>query len=150
MLPVSAAPAASAEGVVQQRRWVALGDPASFQAVLSSRPVASTEHFVLHHAKLSTATDNMECSPVDDRLQVGLVVPKRHAKRSVTRNLIKRQARCAFDARTALMAGGNWVLRLRAPFDAKHFVSAASPALNTGVRDEIGRLFATVLLGPRG
>lgn len=133
-----------------QRRWVALGDPACFQAVLSSRPVARTEHFVLHHAQLSTATAGPELTPVDDRLQVGLVVPKRHAKRSVTRNLIKRQARHAFDARAAAMATGNWVLRLRAPFDAKFFVSATSPALSASVRDEIGRLFAAAPLALRG
>ena len=78
------------------------------------------------------------------------MVPKRHAKRAVTRNLIKRQARSAFDARSATMTGGNWVLRLRAPFDAKQFVSATSPALSACVRDEIGQLFAAAPLALRG
>ncbi len=137
-------------GVVQQRRWIALGDPASFQAVLSSRPVARTEHFVLHHAQLSTVADVAEQQPVDDRLQVGLVVPKRHAKRAVTRNLIKRQARSAFDARAAALAGGYWVLRLRASFDLKRFDSATSSALRTCVHDEIGHLFAGAPLALRG
>ena len=128
-------------GGEQKRRWAALGQPASFQAALSSKPVARTEHFVLHHAQLSTAGLDDVNPPVDDRLQVGLVVPKRHAKRSVTRNLIKRQARSAFDARAAAMTGGNWVLRLRAPFDAKLFSSASSVALSVSVRNELGRLF---------
>lgn len=109
---------------------------------MSSKPVARTEHFVLHHAQLSTATDGPEPMPVDDCIQVGLVVPKRHAKRSVTRNLIKRQARIAFDARSSAIVQGHWVLRLRAPFDAKKFVSATSPTLSASVRDEIARLFA--------
>ncbi|RZU00913.1 ribonuclease P protein component [Rivibacter subsaxonicus] len=132
------------------RRWIALGDPSAFAAALSSRPVARTEHFVLHHAQLSTSTVSADAKPVEDTLQVGLVVPKRHARRAVTRNLIKRQARSAFDARAAALAAGNWVLRLRAPFDPKHFVSARSPALRASVRDEVGRLFAALPGGPRG
>ena len=104
---------------------------------------------MLHHAQLSTAGLDDVNPPVDDRLQVGLVVPKRHAKRSVTRNLIKRQARSAFDARAAAMTGGNWVLRLRAPFDAKLFSSASSVALSVSVRNELGRLFQAAPLTAR-
>jgi ribonuclease P protein component len=132
------------------RRWVALSDPAAFQAAMSSRPVARSEHFVLHHAQLSTAGPEPVAAPVDDRLLVGLVVPKRHARRAATRNLIKRQARSAFDARSPLMAGGRWVLRLRAPFDRQQFKSAASAALQVCVRDEIGRLFQAAPLAVRG
>lgn len=88
--------------------------------------------------------------PVDDLLKVGLVVPKRYAKRSVTRNLIKRQARSAFDSRSAVIAQGHWVLRLRAPFDAKRFVSAKSRTLSASVRDEIDRLFTAAPSALRG
>jgi ribonuclease P protein component len=127
-------------GAAPTRSWIALGDPAAFQAALSTRPVARSEHFVLHHAQLSTANDRPEAKAVEECMAVGLVVPKRHARRAVTRNLIKRQARSAFDARAASMRAGHWVLRLRAPYDPKQFVSAASPALRGSVRDELARL----------
>ncbi|MEN9544268.1 MAG: hypothetical protein RLZZ598_1101 [Pseudomonadota bacterium] len=126
------------------RRWTALGDPGAFTAALSSRPVARTEHFVLHHTQLSTDKASLDVKAVEDTFQVGWVVPKRHARRAVTRNLIKRQARSAFDARAAGLAAGNWVLRLRAPFDPRHFVSAKSNALRASVRDELSWLFAVV------
>ena len=69
---------------------------------------------------------------------LGLVVPKKHARRAVTRNLIKRQMR-AVVAGTALPAG-LWVLRLKAPFDRKLFTSPASAALQQVAHDELQQL----------
>lgn len=81
---------------------------------------------------------------------LGLVVPKRHARRAVTRNLVKRQMRAVMTgvvvaAATAGqpvcgLARGLWVLRLKAPFDRGMFRSAASAALRVAVRDELGQL----------
>lgn len=75
---------------------------------------------------------------------LGSVVPKRHAKRAVTRNLIKREIRAALlrqsvPGRTPLRAG-LWVVRLRAPFDRLVFASAASAALRAAARVEINTL----------
>ncbi len=75
-----------------------------------------------------------------------MVVPKRHAKRSVTRNLIKRQIRSV--VATSLgrnrgaealngLAPGLWVVRLRAPIDRKLYPSAASDALRRQLHDEL-------------
>jgi ribonuclease P protein component len=70
----------------------------------------------------------------------GAVVPKRHARRSVTRTLLKRQIRAAVERHLAVMGSGLCVIRLRAPFDRKTFVSAASDALKRCAREELDAL----------
>jgi ribonuclease P protein component len=76
-------------------------------------------------------------------LWIGCVVPKRNARRSVTRALIKRQIRAAFASTAAAgLAPGLWVVRLRAPFDPRQFPSAASDALRATVRLELQELVA--------
>jgi len=81
--------------------------------------------------------------PVDDSPAghwLGTVVPKRLAKRSVTRNLLKRQMRNAMLAHAAALPAGLWVLRLRSPFAREQFVSAASQALRQAAGAELGQL----------
>ena len=73
---------------------------------------------------------------------LGLVVPKRHARRSVTRSLLKRQMRSVARSTGADLADGLWVVRLRAPFDRAAFPSAASTALQRAARAELVQLFA--------
>ncbi len=72
---------------------------------------------------------------------LGLVVPKRHARRAVTRSLLKRQIRVAMRRHAPLVAPGVWVVRLRSPLDRKTFVSAASAALKHSVAAELDMLF---------
>jgi len=72
----------------------------------------------------------------------GAVVPKRHARRSVTRTLLKRQIRAAMSVQQDALARGLWVVRLRAPFDRTVFPSAASDALKCAARDELEQLLA--------
>jgi ribonuclease P protein component len=82
-------------------------------------------------------------SNVSNGIWLGLVVPKRHAKRSVTRQLLKRHMRaavCEQQALTRPLAHGLWVLRLRAAFDVKQFPSAASTALAQEARQELVEL----------
>ena len=79
------------------------------------------------------------------RVWLGTVVPKRHARRAVTRSLIKRQVRSAvqrLDATRQPLAPGLWVVRLRAPFDRAVFTSAASAALRGAAREELDALLA--------
>ena len=74
---------------------------------------------------------------------LGLVVPKRHAKRSVTRQLLKRQMRAVVrdhQDSTPRLTHGLWVLRLRAAFDVKQYPSAASTALAQEARQELVEL----------
>lgn len=113
--------------------------------------------------KLSTGTEQACPRVVDDlpaagratrfapRIWLGTVVPRRHARRAVTRNLIKRQVRSAFervDASQPQLAPGLWVVRLRAPFDRSALRSAASVALRCAARDELDALLAQCRASP--
>lgn len=119
---------------------------------MSVRPCARSVHFMVHHrldAQMSTAPAASAPELVDDcaasaTCRLGLVVPKRHAKRAATRNLIKRAVRERARGAIEVLPAGDWVVRLRAPFDRKHFVSAQSPALAEAVRVELGLLFADI------
>lgn len=96
--------------------------------------------------ELSTGVVGPEAGAVDRSTpaapgRLGLVVPKRWAKRAVTRNLIRRQARAVWSDRQAALPAGDWVLRLKTAIDKKAFPSAASPALNRDLRDELASLF---------
>lgn len=104
---------------------------------------------------LNAPGDKSSLAGADDRLPIeqlplaagfwlGMVVPKRHAKRSVTRSLMKRQIRAAVAASSAAMPSGLWVVRLRAPFDRALFPSAASTALLAVVRAELDQLLQRV------
>lgn len=121
---------------------------AQFPAAMAAPRRAQGPHFAIHHAgpptvDLSTAGAPARGRSVDD-CGWGWVVPKRHARRAVTRNLIRRQLREALRRHAPQLDDGLWLLRLRAGFDAAQFTSAASPALRRAVRSEIDGLLARV------
>ena len=109
---------------------------AQFQAVLAGGTLARTHHFALHHVALASAGESL--FPVVDAW-LGAMVPKRWAKRAVTRNAIKRQI-YAVSVSSKLLPQAH-VVRLRATFDRKQFLSATSDALKTAVREELIKLF---------
>ena len=75
---------------------------------------------------------------------LGAMVPKRWAKRAVTRNTIKRQIyTVSAEFESALLPFGH-VVRLRSAFDRAQFISATSDALKIAVRDELMDLFSAV------
>ena len=115
--------------------------------------------------KLSTSVEPVFQQAVDDRhrsnpppaptrrVWLGTVVPKRHARRAVTRNLIKREIRGAarrLASGAQSLASGLWVVRLRAPFDRAVFASAASVALRSAARQEIEALLSQCRARPAG
>lgn len=79
---------------------------------------------------------------------LGAMVPKRWARRAVTRNSIRRQIYAVAQGLPVLpeqaspLPPAAHVVRLRAAFDRKHYVSADSPALRQAVRAELLQLFA--------
>lgn len=107
--------------------------------------VSRTPHFVLHRGPLD-AMSSAGPAPqalfvVRDQAWMGAVVPKRWAKRAVTRNGIKRQiynVSAAFEDRLPAAAH---VVRLRMDFARKEFPSAWSEALKVVVRAELQQLF---------
>ena len=68
------------------------------------------------------------------------MVPKRWAKRAVTRNAIKRQIYNVSGAVETTLPHAAHVVRLRAGFDRKQFVSATSEKLKAAVRAELQQL----------
>jgi ribonuclease P protein component len=141
-----------------------------FHRALGTRPLARTAHFALHllprvsevlDTQLSTGAGEAVAALVDEcsdaslpagasAWRLGLVLPKKQAKRSVTRSLIRHQAREALRRHApGVWAQGRhgaevdgWVVRLKAPFDRKLFPSAASAALGLAVRSELDELWA--------
>jgi ribonuclease P protein component len=120
-----------------------------FQAVLAGSTLARTVHFALHCCALEEAVAVVH-NPVLPALfpisgvWMGAMVPKRWAKRSVTRNAIKRQIyNVSADLEPQLSVRAH-VVRLRATFDRTQFVSASSDALKTAVRTELQLLFSRV------
>jgi ribonuclease P protein component len=143
-----------------------------FERVMATPGHARSKHFILQYLdgspsflsealfqmqseiELSTDPTLKPLSSVDDSkfggcflgqkmLWLGLVVPKRHAKRAVTRSLLKRQMRTAVvrQQQQALpLKNGLWVLRLRAVFEVSMFKSAASTALIQAASNELQEL----------
>ena len=126
---------------------------AQFQAVLAGATVSRSAHFALHRLDLGAApaAAPSPTGPESERPQalfavrdiwLGAMVPKRWAKRAVTRNAIKRQiynVSSAFESRLPVAAH---VVRLRSGFDRAQFISASSERLKQAVRAELEQLFA--------
>ena len=101
--------------------------------------VCKTPHFVLHRWNPALAP---EAAPfVEGRLLLEALTPKRWAKRAVTRNLIKRQIYEVSALYAHELTPTAHVVRLRAEFDKRHFVSASSLALKKAARGELTQLF---------
>jgi ribonuclease P protein component len=75
---------------------------------------------------------------------LGAMVPKRWAKRAVTRNAIKRQIYNVSQQFEPSLKAAAHVVRLRSTFDRTLFLSATSDALKAAVRAELVQLFSSV------
>ena len=134
-----------------------------FQATMSAGTIARTPHFALHRMALVEMSKDVAADPRTgpgsndpqalfgiggerEQAWLGAMVPKRWARRSVTRHLLRRQVYAvASDFAAQLPGGSAYVVRLRAEFDRKHFVSASSEPLRQAVRGELQRLFGYAL-----
>lgn len=129
---------------------------AQFQWVMAGPPVVKTAHFALHLAAAPAATP----APADGSVPagassrplfvgagpwVGVVIPKRWAKRAVTRNMVKRQIYALAQERLPVLPCAALVVRLRSGFDRKQFISATSDALKAAVRTELQQLYGRLL-----
>jgi ribonuclease P protein component len=127
-----------------------------FQAVLAGSVIAKTEHFVLHRNSLepiealapqaAPGADEHKAKsgdlavprlfPAPD-VWIGAMVPKRWAKRAVTRNTIKRQIYTVSADTMHNFPQAAFLVRLRREFSRKEFVSATSAQLKEAVRAEV-------------
>jgi ribonuclease P protein component len=76
------------------------------------------------------------------------MVPKRWARRAVTRNAIKRQIYNVSERFGERLPVAAHVVRLRTAFDRKLFISATSDQLKLAVRLELEQLFERAALQP--
>jgi ribonuclease P protein component len=129
---------------------------AQFQAVMAGGTVSRTAHFVLHRSALeflmptapatthATSARSLSVAAPVCEVWMGALVPKRWARRAVTRNAIKRQIySVSADFEPRLPAAAH-VVRLRAGFDRTLFISATSTELKRAVRIELQQLFSRV------
>ena len=102
--------------------------------------MARTPHFALHRCALEARPDVAPLFDTTDDVWMGAMVPKRWTKRAVTRNAIRRQIDNVGDAADTALPHAAHVVRLRAAFDRKEFVSATSEKLKVAVRAELQQL----------
>jgi ribonuclease P protein component len=116
---------------------------AQFQVVMNASKVCSTPHFVLHQWQPDVSKKpNLEFKGlIPQELVLGALIPKRWAKRSVTRHLIKRQIFNVSEQFAMRLPATSYVVRLRSSFDNRQFISASSQALKLAVRQELTQLF---------
>jgi ribonuclease P protein component len=143
--------------------------------MLQAPVVARSTHFVVHHQAqpassptrqrpgqvvqgFSTELNPQNPQTVDNSADMkavmavlGVMVPKRHAKRAVTRNLVKRLVRSVWQVQFRSypqpqndVAGpqgarlqGTWLVRLRQPIHRNNFPSASSDALRNTLHAEL-------------
>ncbi len=133
-----------------------------FKRLLAAPAWSRSAHFAVHHSPggpggavapadgpvgedLSTGAVHNDDGSVDDSGAthwIGVVLPKRLARRAVTRNLLRRQIKAAIGRHAGALPGGLWVVRLRAGFDRAEFRSAASDPLRRAARAELDMAFA--------
>lgn len=114
--------------------------------------VSRTAHFVLHRAALGGAAGpdpvgrgdagTPALFAIQDEPWIGAVVPKRWAKRAVTRNGIRRQIYSVSASFASRLPAAAHVVRLRMDFARTQFTSAWSDPLARAVRGELQQLFA--------
>lgn len=150
------------------QRVACLVDATDFERLMRTPVWQRSAHFAVHHLAqspsalgrqraralasqlLSTDDVSQGAQAVDDSptgTWLGCVVPKRHARRAVTRSLIKRQVRALFQDSAAGLPHGLWLVRLRQPWPVAQYPSAASPALREAVRQELQLLLARCARG---
>lgn len=147
--PARPARAERALGIVPLRR------PEDFRRLLQRRPLARHAGWSLHGeqaapAELSTLGQSRVSSGVDDTcppvLRIGVVLSRRHVRRAVTRNLMRRLWRALLAATPAArLAGWSLVLRRTAAWDRTAFPSASSDALRRRLREDLGALLLSAL-----
>ena len=123
---------------------------AEFQAVLAAATLARTPHFALHGLMPSVGENPAPAlaqALTRPAARMGAMVPKRWAKRAVTRNTIKRQIYAVSTQFRNTLLPSDYVVRLRSAFDAQRFASATSPQLRAAVRAELTQLFARATQG---
>lgn len=115
--------------------------------------VSRTVHFAMHRNGLNVMVAGSagngrrkQTLLAQDSTRIGALVPKRLANRAVTRNAIKRQIFSVGADFGSLLPTVAHVVRLRAGFDKKLFISASSDRLRSAIHGELKQLFNNAVL----
>ena len=130
---------------------------AQFDAVLGNRALASTEHFALHCSERLDSWLGAAHQPANQPARVplaglqqpaiGAMVPKKWARKAVTRNLIRRQIYSLAEHQLPHRPALAYVVRLRRSFSAQRFLAASSVPLKNEVRAQLVLLLAQAQIG---
>ena len=121
---------------------------AQFQPVKAGSIDTRTAHFALHRvahdgvvAPAGPGSDGPQALFAVREAWIGTVIPRRWARRAVTRNTIRRQIYSVSASLQPPLSAAAHVVRLRTGYDRTQFTSATSPALKKSVRAELQKLF---------
>lgn len=110
---------------------------------MSHPPLVRTAHFALHMLRLDQlpADRPHPLFGASDLTWIGCVLPKRHARRAVTRNAIRRQIYAGMQRHGSGLRQAAWVARLQRGWELAACRSASSAVLRGQVRAELDDLF---------
>ncbi|HEX5806516.1 MAG TPA: ribonuclease P protein component [Macromonas sp.] len=119
-----------------------------FDVVLAGYPLVKTPHFALHMADTSAHADPHGVFP-GGGLWLGVLIPKRWARRAVTRNALRRQIYAVARELAPGLPPQGLVVRLRSGFSKTEFLSATSEVLKRAARAELLLLLGDPRLAQR-
>ena len=107
-----------------------------------SGPINSrTTYFSLHSCDRVLLGRLNQTEQIREQIMFGALVPKRCAKRAVTRNSIKRQIRAVVSSQTKLLSTKAYVIRLHKDIKFIQSKSASSNELKEIIRNDLNALF---------
>lgn len=112
-----------------------------FQIVMSASINSRTTYFSLHSCDRHLLANSNRKYTNDEQILFGVLVPKRWAKRAVTRNAIKRQIRSAVNRQNKLLHSKAYVIRLHKDLKSIQYKSAKSELLSEVIRNDLKILF---------
>lgn len=114
---------------------------------VQTRPAVALKHQSGEQAAPQNTAAASPGASLAARWWLGCVVPKKHAKRAVTRTLLKRQMRQVFESQAGGLPEGRWLMRLNRGFASTQFRSAASDALRRAASEELHQLLLNLSPG---
>jgi ribonuclease P protein component len=116
-----------------------------FQIVLSGEKSSRTAYFSLHSCERSLVGHIKGIQDPLKNILFGALVPKRCAKRAVTRNSIKRQIRSIVSQQTTLSSDKAYVIRLHKEIKSTLTKSADSDVIKEIIRNDLIVLFEKMI-----
>ena len=115
-----------------------------FQIVMSGSLISRSTYFSLHACDRNLLVRLNQVAGEKEQTLFGVLVPKRCAKKAVTRNAIKRQIRANFISQKNLLLTKAYVIRLHKDVKFLQSKSATSIHLKEIIRNDLKNLFEKI------